>query len=229
MPRNVRTLLFSIATIALLPSVLQAATTSCVGTLTGTYHNVVVPPGADCLIMGSTVLGNVKALAASRLVIRDSRVRGHITGDHAGLVNIYFTTIGGNVTLSDMTISPPPAPPQGVTCILETMPVGSPCEVMLFQAPVKGTVRIQRVFGTVDVETPIHRDLIVEDTFVTPEEFLFIQNSRVGRRIEVLRTQGQGEKIVINNSAGKLIRCLGNSAPFVSAGNVAPQKIGQCF
>jgi hypothetical protein len=55
--------------ILIMPSAATASDSTCVGLLTGTHDNVVVPPGAACTLVGATVEGNVKALERSTLFV----------------------------------------------------------------------------------------------------------------------------------------------------------------
>jgi len=78
----VAALLMSAALVVLLPSTAEADDTPCTGTMTGgTFDNVVVPPGATCVLIEATVLGNVKALEDSRLRVDFSDIGGNVEGE----------------------------------------------------------------------------------------------------------------------------------------------------
>jgi hypothetical protein len=71
--------------------------TKCVGPMTGTFDNVVVPKGAECMLDNSTVRGNVKALEDSRLFMFNDNVTGNVEGDKASTVQVAFSTVRGNI------------------------------------------------------------------------------------------------------------------------------------
>jgi hypothetical protein len=78
------------------------------GVLTGTFDNVVVPPGARCTLENSFVQGNVKALESSQLVIENSNVRGNVVGDKADLVQVNVSTVRESISIKE---GGPPLPP----------------------------------------------------------------------------------------------------------------------
>src|SRR5687768_948399 len=94
----------------------MAGDTPCVGMLTGTFDNVVVPPGQTCLLTGATVRGNVKALENSRLVINNSTVGGNVEGDKADLVQVNFSTVRENISIKEGGLAPDIPPPGAFTC-----------------------------------------------------------------------------------------------------------------
>jgi hypothetical protein len=63
--------------------------TRCIGFLTGTFHNIVVPENETCILHSSLVLGNLKALPNSRLFADSDEIRGNVEGDKADLVEVY--------------------------------------------------------------------------------------------------------------------------------------------
>lgn len=81
----------------------SAGDTSCVGVLTGSFDNVIVPPGADCTLLNSFVDGSVKNFGA--LGVNRSIVRGNVEGEpgnhHTAVFN--FSFVRGNVTIKGAT------------------------------------------------------------------------------------------------------------------------------
>ena len=77
------------------PEFAVGSTFECVGVVhSGTFDNVVVPPGAFCLLQDAIVAGNIKALESSHLLInRGARVGGDIEGDKA---DVQLLAIGNN-------------------------------------------------------------------------------------------------------------------------------------
>jgi hypothetical protein len=71
----------------------------CVGVVTGTFDNVVVPPGADCTLLNSFVRGSVKNFGS--LGVNRSTVRGNVDGepgnDHTAVFNL--STVFGSVQI----------------------------------------------------------------------------------------------------------------------------------
>ena len=78
-----------------------AGDTVCVGVITGAHDNVVVPPGATCIIGAATIKGNVKVFG--RLdVLPPTTIGGSIDGEPGHIRVALFGTgvvVGGNVQL----------------------------------------------------------------------------------------------------------------------------------
>jgi hypothetical protein len=107
----VAALLMSAALVVLLPSTAEADDTPCTGTMTGgTFDNVVVPPGATCVLIEATVLGNVKALEDSRLCIDFSDIGGNVEGDKADVVQIFGSDVRGQISIKEGGPAVGPAP-----------------------------------------------------------------------------------------------------------------------
>lgn len=71
-----------------------------------------VPTGAACSLVGTTVTG--KVTVEGGLLASTVHIRGDLTAAHAKYLGLYGnSTVGGNVTASQTTSSPPISPPVG--------------------------------------------------------------------------------------------------------------------
>ena len=84
---------------SLSPRLAHADTTTCTTVLTGTYDNVVVPSGADCILAGAQVTGNVRVESGASLhAIAATTIGGNVHGIHSRFVLLQFQTqVGGNL------------------------------------------------------------------------------------------------------------------------------------
>jgi hypothetical protein len=72
--------------------------TECVGVFTGPAHNVVVPPGVHCEMVGAQVTGNVLVKEGASLRARASMIGGNIHGVDVRFVCLVFATqVEGNL------------------------------------------------------------------------------------------------------------------------------------
>jgi hypothetical protein len=217
--------LSSAALIVGFPSKAEANDTQCMGALIGTFDNVVVPAGETCILTDSTVLGNVKALEDSRLLISDSNVRGNVEGDKADIVQIFFTTVRESISIKEGGPAEAPAPAFNV-CV---GPSGTtPCEVLLAAATVEeGGIQIEKMTGDVLVDRAIlPGNLKVEENFIAG--LLLIQNSSVDQNLQVFKNMGLGNKFVQVNTVGDNLQCFENAPPFLGRFNTAGKAEGQC-
>ena len=217
--------LSSAALILALPSKAEANDTHCVGALTGTFDNVVVPPGQTCLLTDSTVLGNVKALEGARLLIRTSEIEGNVEGDKADIVQIFSSRVREFISIKEGGPAQAPAPGFNV-CLV---PGGAtPCEVILAAVTVeKGGIQIEKMSGDIIVDRAIlPGNLKVEENFITGR--LLIQNSTVDENLQVFKNMGLGAKAVQANRIGDNLQCFENDPLFVGQFNAAGKAEGQC-
>lgn len=191
----------------------KADDTPCVGSLTGTFDNIVVPPRATCTLTNSTVRGNVKALEGSRLLLLNDTVHGNVQGDKANSVQVAFCTIGGNV---------------------EIIEAGDP---VLFSAVVRlsvltgGNITIEKgrfPLGDWIVES---NDVLNGTIKVEENGSMFLNNisdNIVAQNLQVFKNFGPGRKSVVFNYVGENLQCKENTPVFLSAGNMAGQTEDQC-
>src|SRR5262249_30107088 len=79
----------------------SADTIACMGPLTGTFTNVVVPESASCTLSSALVQGNVQIQHDAQLVVDGaSTVRGNVMADHCRSVMLAGpVVVGGNVEI----------------------------------------------------------------------------------------------------------------------------------
>jgi hypothetical protein len=222
----------AVATLAATP-VAQAGDTTCIGTLVGTHDNVVVPSGATCVLNGTQVRGNVKALPNSRLQVNSANIRGDLDGDQADYVQIVSSTIGGNVSLIGGGPATGVLPPGGFFCTV----VGNLCEASVLGTTVMGNVHIEKVTGSVRVGSVLipafgfpvpNGNVQVYDNNITAGDDLVVAFNTVRQNIQVYKNRGPGSKTVTQNTADT-IQCFENMLPFVGGPNGTAKKQGQCF
>lgn len=189
--------------------------TQCVAALTGTFDNVVVPPGATCSLSNSTVRGNVKALERSTLSVSNTQVRGSIEGDKANIVQIFGGTVGGNISIKESTFTP-----SGLVAafISGTVVLEGNVEIQ------KNVANAVRVFGV----TLNKGNMKIEDN-VTAVFDVTISGNRVAQNLQVFKNKGAGRKTVSGNTVGQDLQCFENDPPFVGGPNTAGKAEGQCF
>jgi hypothetical protein len=199
---------------------------TCVGTVTGVFDNIVVPPGALCVVANAVVRGNVKALQDAVLVVALSQVGGSIYGDKADVVQLRNNTIQGNI---DIVEGGPHPVFREVALCGNTLP--------------NGNIKAIKMVGGVDMSLiafcaglPVPNVLAkgsiqVEDNVITPNRWLFINSNSVGANLQVYKTREAGSiiKAVTANTARESVQCFDNDPPFVGGPNVAPKREGQCF
>jgi hypothetical protein len=91
--------------------------TKCTATLTGVIPgNVIVPPGATCILNNADVLGNVYVRPTGALWTQQNvKVRGNIQADQPQWIGLGYpfgtprNTVGGNVQIKKTIFVPPPA------------------------------------------------------------------------------------------------------------------------
>jgi hypothetical protein len=216
--------LVSTALVALTSSKVEAGDTQCVGTLTGTFDNVIVPPGTTCVLESSTVLGNVKALESSRLLIRDSTVGGSVDGDKADSVQIFSSTVHASVSIKEGGPADPPAPNFNVCGFGMNF---TTCEVLIVFTTVQGGVQIEKMAGDIVIGAlATSGNLKVEENVVP--EILLLQNSSVGQNLQVFKNAGPATKLVEGITVGQALQCFDNQPPFLAHGNAAAKAEGQC-
>jgi hypothetical protein len=209
-----------------------ATDTTCIGVVTGTHDNIVVPPGQTCSVTAATVRGNVKALENSRLRISASNVRGNVEGEKADLVQVVSSRVGGNIVVKEG--GPPVALAPGFTGCASAVGIVTPCEVFIDGVTVEGNIQIEKMHGTVWVTdsvapNPIRGNVKVEDNFVSPvEEFIFVSRNEVEQNVQVFKNKGPGRKRVSENVVAQSLQCFENDPPFIGAPNVARDAEGQC-
>lgn len=202
--------------------------TECVGTLSGTFDNIVVPPGAACFLQAATVNGDVKALENSRLFLRSVTVRGNVEGDKADRVDIIqLTNAPRNLVLGSIQVK-------------EGAGFARVCGTDL----PNGNIQIQKMgtfvligglqcsgFGGGNTlargNIKVEENNIVSSLPTLPE--LDIRDNSVGGNVQVFKNMGPGLKTVQTNTVREDLQCFENGPPFVGGPNAAGKAEDQCF
>jgi hypothetical protein len=217
-------------------STAAAAAVTCNGTVTGSFNDIVVPDNGVCVLVGSTVTGNVKVLKGAYFEADATSIQGNVKG--SGGQTIYThggSTIGGNVKADKTT------------------------QIFLFDGSVDGNVQAQSISGsgrvqvcgmTIGKNVQIQKagtDILVGDSLAgcdgntiagnlqitnnfTDVE-LDVQNNTIGGKLNVSKNTGPSDKFVANNTGGQKLQCDNNSGGlFVGSPNsgFAVVKAGQC-
>lgn len=225
--------LVAAATLIALPSTVAAADTECEGTLTGAnVDSVDVPDGATCILIDSTVGGNIDVGANAYLQTINTRVRGSVDADGSQTVFLDLgTEVNGNLR-TDSTV-----------------------QVFVFGARVSGNIDVRRSTEVVQVcSSQVNgnlrvrdsgRDILVGDPLavdcagntvggnaevqrnVTDVE-LIVRGNTVRGNLQVSRNTGPSDKAVQSNTGRGRLECSNNAAPFVGAPNQFSIEQGQC-
>lgn len=203
----------------------------CVGNVTGTFDNIVVPPDAFCTLSNSTVNGDIRALDRSRLFMINMSIAGDIEGNRAENVQLVAINdarnlVGGSIRIRD----------------------GGEGAFICGTDLSNGSIEVERMTGFGDQNGFVHiggsiceggygggntlpnGDIRVHDN-THPENGIGLQitGNSVGGDLRVTNSQGPGEKLVQNNLVGGTLACSENEAPFLGGPNVAGAAEGQCF
>ncbi len=209
----------------------------CESTVTGvTVDNVVVPRDASCILVDSTVNGNVSVGKNAFFQATNTAIGGKVRADRAlGVFIDSDSSVGRSVRTDDTP------------------------QVFIFNATVNGDVEVDdtaevvQICGTTvsngDVEvkhsgtdiligdpetegcagnTVSKGDIEVERNFADVE-FVVRGNTVSAGDLEVNHNRGPVEKFVQDNTGGDELECFGNSDPFTASRNTGwAKKKGQC-
>ena len=185
---------------------------NCTGTVTGTFENVIVPPGATCRLQRADVKGNVLAKERATLYVSGTDVEGNVDGVEARLVQVNGGTIGGSIQIAD----------------------GS-SEGELGAAVYGGTVLTQGNIQIIKMRTGSIRieDVRLEKGNIKVEDnstsrSMVVENNVVAQNVQVLKNRGSGSKSVRHNTIGQAVQCKENSAPFTGTPNRAGDAEDKC-
>jgi hypothetical protein len=210
-----------------LPANAEADDTVCIGALTGTFDNVIVPPRQTCHLTNSTVWGNVKALEGSRLRIDDSNINGNVEGDKADIVQLFFTVVREQITIKEG------GPAASAFPVFNICGFGidfTPCEVLIVATTVEfGGIQVEKTVGSVLIASSIVKGNIkVEANAIAAPEILIINDTTVDENLQVFTNMGSGNKLVQGNTVGQSLQCFENEPPFLAPFNAAAHTEGQC-
>ncbi len=185
----------------------NATTTTCTGTLTGSYDRVVVPDGATCTLHGATVTGNITVGIGSSLYTMNSTIGGNVMSRNAATVRLINTSIGHNVMV------------RGTTGIVR---IGSKdCRV---DPSAAGNLMLKFNLGNVAVcDMTVGHNLAV----LGNAGRVGLYRNMVGNNTLVFRNTGLANRVRNNTVTGNL-NCRGNVDKVISARNTAAAIMGQC-
>lgn len=186
---------------------------NCVGTASGTFANVFVPPGRTCYLSRSTVSGSVLAREGSRLFVSDTRVQGNIDGVEARVVQVRGGSLGGSIQIQEGS---------------------SPGEVgaAVYGGTVlsQGNITIQKMnTGTIRIADVVLRKGNIQVQENAVGSGLEIVRNRVAQNLQVFVNRGGGAKTVRGNTVGQTLECKENTRPFTGGPNRAGEAKEQCF
>jgi len=236
------------------PRLAYADNTECTGTLTGTYDNVVVPSGADCVLSGAHVIHNVRVESGASLLatigLGSTTIGGNVHGIHSKFVLLVFQTqVGGNLHVHGGDAGTTSGFDIGVTIGGNATIELNAGRTFVDAATVGGQLNVWRNTGcAVEVEfNTVGGHIRVEDNIIGVVPIAECPNPPVGLptvgtgmsiftnmvptgNLLVLRNSGGGVKNVVSNTVGKTLRCSDNDDPFVGGPNSASRLQGdQCF
>jgi hypothetical protein len=209
----------------------QADDTVCVGLLTGTFDNVVVPPGAFCTLQGAQVRGNVKVLENATLQANASRIEGNVQGDKSRGVLLQFQTqVEGDFQVKGGSQSS-----AGTTGFDIFTRVGGDAQVeenqgrtFIDTATVGGNIHVLKSTGFIEVEfNTVGGNVKIEDN--VPRFGMTILRNQVAGNMQVFKNRGPAPKQVVFNTVREDLQCFENDPPFLGGPNVAQKREGQCF
>jgi hypothetical protein len=231
----------------------MAGDTQCVGALTGTHDNVVVPPGAHCEMTNATVIGNVKVLSGGSLRASNSRIGGSVQGDNSDWVCLQFgTQVRGNFEVKGGQLGTTTGHDISTIVNGNTKVEENAGLTFIDAATVGGNIEILKNTGTLEVEfNTIGGNIKVEDNVVPavytggppqpapggcglPSAFLIpinmsvVNNVLPRSNVQIFKNSGPGTKTVAGNRA-QTVQCFDNTPPFVGGPNFTTQAQGQCF
>jgi hypothetical protein len=216
--------------ILIMPSAATANDSTCVGLLTGTHDNVVVPPGAACTLVGATVEGNVKALERSTLFVFASTIKGDVQGDKTREVRVQFESqVGGDVQVKGTA-------PDSFNAVDINVRVGGDVQfeesagiVFIDTARIGGDVTVIKHTGRVEAEfNTVGGEVKIEDNVIDARGMSVLRNEVMGN-MGVFKNTGPGPKDVAFNTVRENLQCFENAPPFVGGPNAAGKAEGQCF
>jgi hypothetical protein len=209
----------------------------CDGTFTGAvYEDVIVPRGAACKLVDSTVVGDIRAQRGAYLQTTGTAVRGNVTGRGAQTIFVdtasrIFGRVVGNRTIQVYIYNSTVI--RGIEIVRASEAVQI-CGTTVF----KGDVSVERSGRDILIGDPLtpdcagnyvrSGDLEVERSF-TDIEFVIRGNTVRRGNLEVLRNTGPVPKFVEDNRGGNRLVCRDNGAPFAAADNTGwDRRLGQC-
>ena len=188
--------------------------TSCTGTIAqAALVNVVVPAGARCDLIGSTLSGTVQVLQGAQLYMVSSEVKGDVSGEKASVVHVSGGTVGGNINIVE-----------------GDSPNSDGVSIRAGTVVTNGNIKIQkmRTSRVVVADVIVLRGNMVIKENTTTVTLDIIRNEIRSGNLEVEKNRGTSDKLVSGNVVDGKLECRDNSMPFVGRPNEADKREGQC-
>ncbi|HUE95444.1 MAG TPA: hypothetical protein VMN39_02235 [Longimicrobiaceae bacterium] len=207
---------------ALVTGSASADDTQCDGALPfGTYDNVIVPPGENCAIDGSEILGNLKIEPnAGVVVVQNTTIVGNLQGEQFLSLELSESTVHGNVQVKKQgnvevcgnTIRGDLQVEEGVGGEVEIGYSGAPAD----EPPVEPTCAGNTIlFGNLKVEKNVMTYGQIAGNYVKRGNLQVFENT--------------GPLDISDNQVPKgNLQCSKNSPDPTGGGNTAKQKEEQC-
>jgi hypothetical protein len=205
-----------------------------------TVDNVVVPSGAQCVLDGTQVLGNVKTEPGGDLSMGGANVHGNVQVTSGSTAGAFSSTIGGDyqcdgcfiltLILSDVggsvQVTGAESHAVGDVEIVDSGPTEGVFAIDI--NIIGGNVKLEKNAGSTEIlANTIGGELqILENNVVGQfQNGQFIDNQVAGN-MQLFKNRGPSE--VSGNIVEANLQCKENVPPPVGGGNMAKQKEDQC-
>jgi hypothetical protein len=213
----------------------SAGDTTCVGGLTGTHENVIVPSGADCVLTGADVRGNVKILSEGSLRAvaagtTATRIGGNVQGDDVEFALLQFQTrVEGDFQIKGSNPGTTTGHDIGTFVGGDTQLVENDGDLFVDAASIREELEIKKNTGRLEIEfNTVGGGIKIEENEVPSAGMSVLGNRAPTGNLGVFKNTGPGAKNVVNNTIGQNLQCKENELPFVGGPNVAGDAEDQC-
>jgi hypothetical protein len=203
---------------------------TCTGTIGAVpvVGNVIVPPGASCELLGTTITGNVIVNQDSQLLTENANVAGNIQGEGALRIRIYNTLVT-NIQLEKVTLRIIIGSDR--TCKADPLVLGNiqltenSAAIGICKMSVSEDVQLDKNTGVIGVfDNTVGENLRVADN----THIVRLRRNEVGENMQVNKNTGT-RTILTENTVGMVLQCSDNVPPPIGFGNTAVGgKEGQC-
>lgn len=213
----------------------------CTAAVTGPLPNVVVPPGASCVIVNATVNGDIEAGVGSTLVIQTSVVNGNIRAIDAAAVRfagpptapgsgfpdvVIGTIVNGNVDLQRIGSGAPASEQSVSTAVCGTRITGNLSIVGSRSVAVGGRVNSGASCRFTGGGNEIGGNARVADSFGV---FFRVGSNTVEANLTVTNNVHPTTVRIVDNTVADTLNCFGNAGPALEiTNNAAAKATGQC-
>ena len=214
-----------------------SASTTCNGTLTGSYGSVVVPTWGSCTLSGATVTGGVTVNGGAYFEASGTSVGGTVSA--SGAVTVYMhdgSSVGGSVSLSQTAQLFLYGTPVGnnVVAVQSVKDYGS---VQVCGANIKGNLKVKSMgedvlLGDADSAASCAGNTVGGSVYAINNNTwteMVVSANKITGSLTANKNKGIGPKSVDHNLGGVALACSGNVLPFVGSPNFGfATHSGQC-